>query len=192
MKDYYKGLGVNQSAGEQEVKHAFRKLAVQYHPDHNPGNERWAEEKFKEINEAYAVLSDPVRRQEYEARRALPSARTGYRTRTEQDIFQDIFGDILVRQEYETREPSVSARTGYRSGTSPYPHEDIFSDILTNEAFFDDLEKMFAGLGLGFDTQFFDRVFTRRERYCPYCGQELKEDYRYCPGCGKRMDNFQF
>jgi curved DNA-binding protein len=64
-KDYYKILGVERNATEAELKSAFRKLALQYHPDRNPGNKQ-AEEKFKEINEAYEVLSDPEKRARYE------------------------------------------------------------------------------------------------------------------------------
>ncbi|MFH1263686.1 MAG: DnaJ C-terminal domain-containing protein [Pseudomonadota bacterium] len=65
-KDFYKILGVDQSAGEGEIKKAYRKLAKQYHPDINPGN-KGAEDKFKEITEAYAVLSDPQKRKQYDA-----------------------------------------------------------------------------------------------------------------------------
>jgi len=64
-KDYYKILGVERSAGAKELKRAYRKLAVQYHPDKNPGDPR-AEERFKEINEAYEVLGDPVKRAKYD------------------------------------------------------------------------------------------------------------------------------
>jgi len=64
-KDYYKILGVERSAKEAEIKSAFRKLALQFHPDRNPGNKK-AEDKFKEINEAYEVLSDPQKRARYD------------------------------------------------------------------------------------------------------------------------------
>ncbi len=64
-KDYYKILGVAKGADEKEIKKAYRKLARQYHPDVNPNN-REAEAKFKEINEAYEVLSDPEKRRKYE------------------------------------------------------------------------------------------------------------------------------
>lgn len=64
-KDYYKVLGVSRDADESAIKKAFRKLAKQYHPDTNNGNPE-AEKKFREINEAYSVLSDEGKRKEYD------------------------------------------------------------------------------------------------------------------------------
>ena len=63
--DYYKTLGIEKGASADEIKKAFRKLAVKYHPDRNP-NDKGAEDKFKEINEAYAVLSDPQKKEQYD------------------------------------------------------------------------------------------------------------------------------
>ena len=63
-KDYYRILGVKKAADEKEIKRAYRKLALQYHPDKNPGDKQ-AEEKFKEINEAYEVIGNPDNRQKY-------------------------------------------------------------------------------------------------------------------------------
>jgi len=65
-KDYYQILGVPRSASDDAIKKAYRKLAMQYHPDRNPGREKWANEKFKEINEAYGVLGDPQKRRQYD------------------------------------------------------------------------------------------------------------------------------
>ena len=64
-RDYYEVLGVSKTATEAEIKKAYRKLAMKYHPDYNPGDKE-AEEKFKEINEAHEVLSDPEKRQRYD------------------------------------------------------------------------------------------------------------------------------
>ena len=64
-KDYYKLLGVDRNASESDIKRAYRKLALQFHPDKNPGDSR-AEEHFKEINEAYEVLGDPAKRARYD------------------------------------------------------------------------------------------------------------------------------
>ena len=69
FRDYYQILGVPAEANEKTIRQAFRKLAQQYHPDVNPGNKA-AEEKFKEINEAYQVLSDATQRKKYDALRA--------------------------------------------------------------------------------------------------------------------------
>src|SRR5205809_2386591 len=63
-RDYYDVLGVDRSAGEEEIKKAYRKLALKYHPDKNPGD-KTAEEKFKELGEAYEALSDPQKRAAY-------------------------------------------------------------------------------------------------------------------------------
>jgi curved DNA-binding protein len=91
QKDYYQVLGLNRNASEDEIKRAYRKLALKYHPDHHPDDSE-SEEKFKEISEAYAVLSDPEKRLEFN--------RFGYagfkRRYTREDVFRDFnFEEIL-------------------------------------------------------------------------------------------------
>ncbi|MFN7827831.1 MAG: molecular chaperone DnaJ [Acidobacteriota bacterium] len=98
-RDYYEVLGVNRQANDQELKSAYRKLAMQYHPDRNPGNTE-AEEKFKELNEAYGVLSNAESRERYNryghagvgssAASAGGPGFSGF-----EDILGDIFGDFF-------------------------------------------------------------------------------------------------
>ncbi|MEW6127048.1 MAG: molecular chaperone DnaJ [Acidobacteriota bacterium] len=96
-RDYYEVLGVTRSATDQELKQAYRKLAVQYHPDKNQGNKE-AEEKFKEINEAYQVLSSPDLRARYDrlGHAGVGSSAAGAGAGFEGfPGFEDILGDLF-------------------------------------------------------------------------------------------------
>ncbi len=96
QKDYYQILGVPRNATLEEIKKAYRRLALKYHPDRNPGNKE-AEEKFKEISEAYSVLSDPEKRAIYDAygyEGLKQAGHKGYETEDISDIFKR-FSDIF-------------------------------------------------------------------------------------------------
>jgi len=90
-RDYYAVLGLKKGASEAEIKKAYRKLAMDYHPDRNQGNKS-AEEKFKGVSEAYAVLSDKKKRQEYDA-----VGYSGFHRRySQEDIFKGFdIGDLF-------------------------------------------------------------------------------------------------
>lgn len=91
-KDYYKILGISKNASQEEIKKAYRKLALKYHPDRNKGNKE-AEERFKDINEAYAVLSDPEKRKQYDMLGA-----EGFQSRfSQQDIFRGFDFESIFR-----------------------------------------------------------------------------------------------
>lgn len=92
-RDYYEILGVTAQASEAELKKAFRGLAMQYHPDRNAGNKE-AEERFKEINEAYAVLSDPDKRAHYDRFGTAPGGAGGFEGGFG-SLFEDIFENFL-------------------------------------------------------------------------------------------------
>jgi len=114
QRDYYEVLGVKKGASVDEIKKAYRKLAVKYHPDKNPGDKQ-AEDRFKEINEAYAVLSDPKKKEQFDQ---FGSSNFHQRFSQEDifrgfnvddmfkdqgfgtdDIFSRIFGDAMRRQQ---------------------------------------------------------------------------------------------
>ncbi len=121
-KDYYSLLNVPRSATAEEIKKAYRKLAMQYHPDKNPDNKK-AEEKFKEFSEAYEVLSDPKKREMYDqfghagtqggfngANGPFSGASSGG---PGQDPFQDIFGDVFSE---------IFGARGHGPGAGPGSH----------------------------------------------------------------------
>lgn len=115
-RDYYSILGLPPEASEEEIRRTYRRLALEWHPDRNPGNRR-AEERFREISEAYAVLMDPAKRQVYES-----SRRTGQPTgfgASREDVFRDLFNDPRASAIFEelTREMS---RMGMRVERSDF------------------------------------------------------------------------
>lgn len=97
-RDYYDVLGVARSASPEDIKKAYRRLAIQFHPDKNPDDKAAAEEKFKEASEAYSVLSDPAKRSRYDqfghAGVGGAAGQSGFDPTTFSE-FSDIFGDLF-------------------------------------------------------------------------------------------------
>lgn len=114
-KDYYQVLGVGRDAVEEEIKKAYRRLALQHHPDRNPGNSE-SEEKFKEVAEAYGVLMDSGKRAEYDAFGTHSQYRSSSRY-SRDDVFRDIFNDPRTSDIFSELEREFR-HSGFRSGDS--------------------------------------------------------------------------
>ncbi|MDD4859972.1 MAG: DnaJ domain-containing protein [Dehalococcoidales bacterium] len=101
MKNYYGVLGLTENCSQADIKQAFRKLAFKYHPDTNSGDKQ-AEQKFKEIYEAYGVLGDEEKRRQYDRARKSPFAGAGYHpgfNYSQQDIFRNSFSNRSMYDE---------------------------------------------------------------------------------------------
>lgn len=179
-RDYYEILGVNKGADEKQIKKAYRKLARKYHPDLNPNNKE-AEQRFKEINEAYEVLSDPEKKKQYDAYghaafEAGFQGAEGFRSWTggtgrpegfdytfNRDrgfgsMFEDIFGDVF------------GARKGYQP--APEPGKDLYYNMEI------DLKDAYAGTST--------YITIQKESHCEHCygsGEEPGTIKTTCPVC---------
>src|SRR3989339_1267445 len=115
-EDYYKTLGIEKSADQEEVKKAYRKLAMKHHPDRNPNN-REAEEKFKKISEAYAVLSDSEKRKQYDS---FGSDQFSQRF-SQEEIFRDFDINSILRDLGFGGGPGAGRRGNYSfRGNDPF------------------------------------------------------------------------
>ena len=164
MKDYYQILGVAADASQEDIKKAFRRLAFKYHPDTNPGNEKQAEERFKEINEAYGVLGDKSKRQQYDFARRVPFAGVGYDTGytgfqySQQDIFRDTFSNQAMFDELSR----MFAQAGLR-----------FDQDFLNRVFFESsgfIFQFFTALGGASTRTYRFGDWTNDERHYPHTG----------------------
>ncbi len=118
LKDYYSILKVSRDFSQEDLKKSFRRLALELHPDHNP-NDPESEERFKDVTEAYGVLSDPLKKKEYDrfwadhlAGRTTGSSDFRY---SQEDIFASMFRGGNAREIFEELNREFS-RSGFRSG----------------------------------------------------------------------------
>lgn len=121
MKDYYQILGVTKTSTAEEIRKNYRKLAMLHHPDRNP-NDPTAEQKFKEVAEAYGVLTDPVKRRQYDSCRASgvthPNSQpAGDFTYSQEDILRDLFKDPHFQQLFSGLLREFQ-RSGWRYGST--------------------------------------------------------------------------
>lgn len=206
-KNYYETLGVDQKAGADEIKKAYRKLAMKFHPDQNKDNPEEAEAKFKEISEAYEVLKDEQKRAAYDRygdaafQGGGPSDFSGFGGGSFSDIFEDMFGDFMGRGGAR-RGQSGPARGADIQYTMEISLEDAYQGkeatirVPINETC-DNCQGSGAAPGTGEEActscDGHGRVrmqqgFFTIERPCPTCngaGRIIKEACKKCSGAGR-------
>ncbi len=163
-RDYYEVLGASRDANANEIKSCYRKTALKYHPDRNPGNKE-AEERFKEAAEAYSVLSDPQKRRIYDqyGHQGLEGMGGGFSSRGFEDIFSS-FGDIF--------EEFFGFRSGRRSRSSAQRGSDLRYDLTID----------FMDAAFGMETE----ISVEKMVTCPTCegsGARPGTQPEVCPQC---------
>jgi molecular chaperone DnaJ len=210
-RDYYEVLGIGRGATEQDIKSAYRKLAIQFHPDKNPGDAA-AEEKFKEAAEAYSVLSDPQQRAAYDrfghagvgAGAGAGFGGAGF-TNLE-DLFSDLFGMGDIFGGGRGRNPNGRATAAQRGADLRYDLEITLEEALagkTQKLKIPRLETCEACAGTGAETGTkpetcptcagsgqvrYQQGFFAVARTCSACrgrGQIIKSPCRNCRGAGR-------
>jgi molecular chaperone DnaJ len=195
-KDYYEILGVGKNTSQEEIKKAYRKLARKYHPDLNPGD-KVAEQKFKEINEAYEVLGDPKKRSEYDQYGRSPfeggPGFEGFRAYDSGDIFDfglgDIFSDVFARRARPEvfkgpdiligLEISLEEAFSGVTKTITYNRENICRTCKGSGAESYEVCNVCKGTG----TIKTSKGFFRMSQPCPSCGGTGRKITKVCPSC---------
>jgi DnaJ-class molecular chaperone len=181
VKDYYKILAVSENAAPEEIKKAYRQLAKKYHPDANPGDKA-AEERFKEINDAYDVLGDPNKRKKYDQLR--------------------FFGNASGNSEWFSLDPEILHQHGWPSGGYQTPFGQVFGHGF---AFSDILRELFGFQGVATESALFHTprdvngeititfleavtgtertVAVRQKKVCQNCSGSGQERFFRCSRC---------
>jgi molecular chaperone DnaJ len=172
QRDYYEVLGVSRTAAVEEIKSAYRKAALKWHPDRDPENKADAEVKFRECTEAYSVLSDPQKRQLYDtyghAGLSSAGAAQGFDHTVFQD-FQDIFGDFFGFEDL------FGGGGGRRRRTRAQRGADLRYDMTLS----------FEEASMGVTT----KIKLPRQEYCEACngtGAKKGTGVQTCQACGGR------
>lgn len=200
VKDYYEILGIDKKASPDDIKKAFRKLARKYHPDLNPGDKN-AEEKFKDINEAYEVLKDEKKRTEYDRFGKSPFAEGGpgfdFRTYTSGDrfdfggfgdIFSDMFGAGSGFERMDTRGPDLvmgmelSLEEAFSGITKPISFNRDVTCSTCKGMGAETFEQCSTCKGTGKITT--SKGFFKMAQACGACGGSGRKITKACKQCG--------
>ena len=171
QRDYYEVLGVSRTAAVEEIKSAYRKAALKWHPDRNPENKPDAEVKFRECTEAYSVLSDPQKKQIYDTYGHAGLSRAGAAQGFDHTVFQDfhdIFGDFFGFED-------LFGGGGRRRRTRAQRGADLRYDMTLS----------FEEASMGVTT----KIKLPRQEYCEACngtGAKKGTGVQTCQACGGR------
>ncbi|WP_336055002.1 molecular chaperone DnaJ [Nitratireductor sp. CH_MIT9313-5] len=208
--DFYETLSVSRNADEKELKSAFRKLAMKYHPDRNPGDEE-AERKFKEINEAYETLRDPQKRAAYDRfghaafENGGMGGGQGFGGGGFADIFEDIFGDMMGARQRRSASRDRGADLRYNmeisleeafTGKTAQIHvpTSIACDECSGSGAKPGTSPSQCGLCHGSGRVRAAQGFFSIERTCPQChgrGQTISDPCAKCSGQGRVTEERQ-
>ena len=188
MSDYYESLGVEKTASQDEVKKAYKKLAMKYHPDKNPGDKA-AEEKFKEVSEAYSVLSDESKRSSYDTYGHTRGQE--FYSQSPQDLF-DVYNSVfgVRRQKRDPKQQfnisgqvSISLEQAFTGFKVPLSYErSVYCKECDGTGDKDKSPKKCTQCG-GSGMQSLNHGMFQVSQTCTHCGGRGKKTNSNCPKC---------